>query len=226
MPRPLRLMTWNVRSLRDDRAALVRVLEQCAPDVLFVQEAPRFLRAQSKLAALARESGLVVAAGGRTAAGVALLTTMRTEVSASQSHLLAKTPGLHQRGLAMADLTLGAAQFVAASIHLGLDAAERVRHASVIEAFIDTRPLPAVIAGDFNERSDGSAWQKLAQGRRDVGADHDLPTFSSANPRRRIDTILVPTDWSFVPVSPTEIVDESDLTAATDHRPVIADVMG
>jgi endonuclease/exonuclease/phosphatase family metal-dependent hydrolase len=53
-----------------------------------------------------------------------------------------------------------------------------------------------------------------------------MPTFSSAKPRRRIDTILVPNGWSFVAVSPIEIVDESDLNAATDHRPVIADVMG
>src|SRR4051812_31802072 len=119
-------MTWNVRSLRDDRAALVRVLEQCAPDVLFVEEAPRFLRAQSKLAALAREAGLVVAAGGRPAAGVALLTTMRMKVDAPQSHLLTKTSGLHQRGVALVDLTLGPHQFLAASVHLGLDAAERL----------------------------------------------------------------------------------------------------
>src|SRR4051812_5865611 len=106
-------MTWNVRSLRDDRAALLRVLEQCAPDVLFVQEAPRFLRAQSKLAAFAREAGLVVAAGGRPAAGVALLTTMRIEVNAARSHLLTKTSHLHQRGLALADLILGPHQFLA-----------------------------------------------------------------------------------------------------------------
>ena len=73
MPRPLRLMTWNVRSLRDDRSSVVRVIQRCAPDVLFVQEAPRFFRARSKLAALARESGMVVACGGRPAAGVAIL---------------------------------------------------------------------------------------------------------------------------------------------------------
>ena len=101
VPRPLRLMTWNVRSLRDDRAAVIRVIRACAPDVLFVQEAPRFLRAQSKLAALARESGLVVAAGGRPAAGVALLTTLRVDVDAPASHLLSKAPRLHQRGLAV-----------------------------------------------------------------------------------------------------------------------------
>lgn len=217
-------MTWNVRSLRDYRDAVLRVIRECAPDVLFVQEAPRFLRARSKLAALAREAGLVVAAGGRPAAGVALLTTLRVDVDCARDHLLSKSPRLHQRGLAVAQLTLGDLSFAAASLHLGLDATERQRHASEIEQFLGGGP--AVVAGDFNERSTGPAWQALAAGRTDVGAAADLPTFSTADPRRRIDTILVPTDWRVTPVSPLEILHESDLVAATDHRPVIADVVG
>ncbi len=224
MRRPLRLMTWNVRSLRDDRAAVIRVLRTCAPDVLFVQEAPRFLRAQSKLAALAREAGLVVAAGGRPAAGVALLTTLRVDVDAPASHLLTKTWRLHQRGLAMARLSLGDLSFVAGSLHLGLDGAERRRHASEIAHLLGTGD--SVIAGDFNEGSTGPARRALASGRHDVGAAQDLPTFSTSAPRRRIDTILVPTDWQVTPVSPLEILHESDLVVATDHRPVIADVVG
>lgn len=217
-------MTWNVRSLRDDRAAVLRVLRQCAPDVLFVQEAPRFLRARSALAALARESGLLVAAGGRPAAGVALLTTLRVEVDAPRSHLLTRTPRLHQRGLAVARLTLGDLSFEAASLHLGLDATERQRHAAEIERLLGEGP--SALGGDFNERSTGSAWQALATGRIDVGAPAGVRTYSSAEPRRRIDTILVPADWQVTAVSPLEILHEPDLVAATDHRPVIADVVG
>jgi endonuclease/exonuclease/phosphatase family metal-dependent hydrolase len=217
-------MTWNVRSLRDDRKAVVRIIRICAPDVLFVQEAPRFLRAQSKLAALAREAGLVVAAGGRPAAGVALLTTLRVGVDYPASRLLSKTPRLHQRGLASAQLTVGGISFAAASLHLGLDAPERQRHATEILRTLGSGPT--VMAGDFNERSPNPAWQSLAAGRQDVGAVQDLPTFSTADPRRRIDSLLVPTDWHVTPVSPLEILDESDLRAATDHRPVIADVVG
>ncbi|MCZ3387877.1 MAG: endonuclease/exonuclease/phosphatase family protein [Actinomycetia bacterium] len=217
-------MTWNIRSLRDDRSAVVRILQTCAPDVLYVQEAPRFLRAQSKLAALARAAGLVVASGGRPAAGVALLTTLRVEVNAPSSHLLTKTPRLHQRGLATAELSLGDRRFVAGSLHLGLDADERQLHASEIARWVGAGP--SVIAGDFNEGSNGPAWQALATGHQDVGAAANLATFSTTNPRRRIDTILVPADWQVTPVSPLEILHESDLRAATDHRPVIADVVG
>ncbi len=217
-------MTWNVRSLRDDREAVVRVLRQSAPDVLFVQEAPRFLRAQAKLAALARQSGLVVAAGGRPAAGVALLTTLRIDVDEPANHLLTKTPRLHQRGLAMARLTLGDRSFVGGSIHMGLDAVERRQHATEIVERVGQDC--SIVAGDLNETSSGPAWQTLAIGRRDVGADADLPTFSAKNPRRRIDAILVPDEWTVHAVSPLEIVDESELVAATDHLPVIVDVLG
>jgi endonuclease/exonuclease/phosphatase family metal-dependent hydrolase len=219
-------MTWNVRSLRDDRDAVVGVLVACRPDVLFVQEAPRRFRAQSKLAALAREAGLVVASGGRPAAGVALLTMLRMDVTASWSQLLSKTQGLHQRGLAMADLRLGGLEFSAASLHLGLRDTERERHAAEIEAILGSRSVMSVVAGDFNEASNGAAWQVLGRGRRDVGATLNEQTFPASRPRHRIDTILVPDSWSTTSISPLEIVDESDLLAATDHRPVLADVVG
>jgi endonuclease/exonuclease/phosphatase family metal-dependent hydrolase len=157
---------------------------------------------------------------------VALLVNIRIDVDAPRSHLLFKTKDLHQRGLAVARLTLGERTFAAASLHLGLEGEERQRHASEIQRILATQPMPAVLAGDFNERSNGSAWRALAAGRTDVGAASDLPTFSASDPRRRIDTILVPPDWSVTPISPLEILDESDLIRATDHRPVIADVVG
>ena len=87
MPRPLRLMTWNVRSLRDDREAVIRVLEKAAPDVLFVQEAPRFLRAQSKLAALARQAGLVVAADNQQFLAWCCVPSRRIAVHAAIAHV-------------------------------------------------------------------------------------------------------------------------------------------
>lgn len=226
MPRPLRLMTWNVRSLRDDRAAVVRVLRGCVPDVLFVQEAPRFLRAQSRLAALARESGLVVAAGGKPAAGVALLTTLRVDVDLASDVLLTRTRGLHQRGLALARLTVAGRTFTAASVHLGLDAAERLRHVGEIRSSLASRGLPGVLGGDLNERAGGTAWSSLASGYRDVGAAADRPTFPASAPTARIDALLVPEEWQVAAVSLSDIVGESDLVAATDHRPVVVDVVG
>ena len=131
--------------------------------------------------------------------------------------------------MAVAQLSLGATRFTAVSVHLGLKGDERQRHASeVLHLLQGTKnpQHPAVIAGDFNERSDGPAWQAIGRNRTDVGAAADLPTFSASDPRRRIDTIFTPEPWSVAPISPLEIVDESDLIRATDHRPVIVDVVG
>lgn len=221
----LRLMTWNVRSLRDDRSAVIDVIRRCAPDVLFVQEAPRFLRAQSKLAALARGAGLVVGAGGRPAAGVAVLTTLRVDVDASESHLLGKTAGLHQRGVAVVEASFGGHRFVVASLHLGLKADERQRHADEISAIVDRRGLPAAVAGDFNEGAGGAAWRRLLDGRRDAGEALALPTYPADEPEKRIDTVMVPAAWETTAVSLAETVSDSDLIRATDHRPVVVDVV-
>jgi hypothetical protein len=40
----VRVLGYNIRSMRDDEDALARVIRACAPDVVLVQEAPRFFR--------------------------------------------------------------------------------------------------------------------------------------------------------------------------------------
>ncbi|MFD0632519.1 endonuclease/exonuclease/phosphatase family protein [Catenulispora yoronensis] len=40
MAETVRVLSYNVRSLRDDRAALARVVRGCEPDVVCVQESP------------------------------------------------------------------------------------------------------------------------------------------------------------------------------------------
>ncbi|MHB2023074.1 MAG: endonuclease/exonuclease/phosphatase family protein [Mycobacteriales bacterium] len=76
----MRLLSYNVASLRAGRANVAATIRSYQPDVVAVQEAPRRLRWRSKCAALARESGLVVITGGRTAGGVLLLVALRVSV--------------------------------------------------------------------------------------------------------------------------------------------------
>ena len=72
---PLRVLSYNVHGLRDDRSALVGLIRDLAPDVVIVQEAPRRFRWRHKCAALADDVGMVVAAGGLPALGNLLLDT-------------------------------------------------------------------------------------------------------------------------------------------------------
>src|SRR4051795_12442339 len=57
-----RVLSYNVRGLRDDQAALAEVVRGTDPDVVCVQEAPKYFRWRAKGAALARRWG--VRAGG------------------------------------------------------------------------------------------------------------------------------------------------------------------
>src|SRR6476660_3253462 len=90
----MRVMTWNVRSLRDDAAGVAAVLRSAAPDIVLVQEAPRLWRWRYKCARLARQAGLVVVTGGRPAAGNLILCSMRVAVTSSYDVLRCKLPRL------------------------------------------------------------------------------------------------------------------------------------
>lgn len=67
----IRVLSYNIRSLRDDTDALARVIKACAPDLVLLQEAPRFFRWRKKITRLAAAGDLVLLSGGGTAAGPA-----------------------------------------------------------------------------------------------------------------------------------------------------------
>lgn len=216
-------MSWNVRSLRDDRGAVVRTVRDVAPDVLCLQEAPRFLRSRSRLAGLARDCGLVFICGGRAAAGPALLVSQRVATGSCLEVRFPRTPGRHLRGLAAADVSLGRLRLAVGSVHLGLDADERLGHAGrVRSALAGLGSDLMAVAGDFNEGSDEAAWRRLADGLVDVAerAGMAAPTFPADRPRRRIDAILVSPGVDAAPVP----VAGQQLARASDHRPVVADL--
>ena len=106
---PLRVVSYNVHSQRDDTAALAAVVRAAAPDVVIVQEAPRRFRWRQKCATLAESFGLVVAAGGLPALGNLLLTSLRVRVRDTRCQRYPLTPGRHLRGAAYADCQVGAA---------------------------------------------------------------------------------------------------------------------
>jgi endonuclease/exonuclease/phosphatase family metal-dependent hydrolase len=225
----LRVVSYNVRSLRDDDGALVDVVTQLAPDVLCVQEAPRFLRWRHKLADLAERTGLLVACGGRTTGGPALLTSLRVEVVRTHEWRFAKAPGRFQRGAAVAEARVGGRPFVAVSTHYSLDAVERRRHTDELLGRLNRLDAgPVVLAGDLNETDDAPAWRALVDKRfRDawaVAPRGGAPTFPAAAPTRRIDAVLVDPAFEVHGCGVPEQLDKTLLARATDHLPVVADL--
>ncbi|MEV1008971.1 endonuclease/exonuclease/phosphatase family protein [Streptomyces sp. NPDC049881] len=228
MPADVTLLSYNVRSLRDDTGALARVIRACAPDVVCVQEAPRFAGWRARAARLARAAGLFHVTGGAPSCGTMLLCAPGMAVEWAGDSTLPRTPGLHRRGLAAAVLrTADGTRLGVVSCHLGLRAAERRAHVPLILGRLTALGTPyAVLAGDLNERPDGPASRLLrGGGLRDAWSaapEGGEDTFPARAPDRRIDAVLttpaVRVSGCGVPAGP----DPGDLRRATDHLPVRA----
>ncbi len=168
----LRVVSWNVRDLLGDPLAVHRVLRALAPDVACLQEVPRRPTSRWQAAALARATGLLHVAGGRTSGGTALLVSLRAEVGRAEAFRLpVRGRTTRTRGAVVAEVGMpGTVRVGVASVHLGLDADERVRHAAEVAA------RAAAIGGSPAERSAGAApGPSVRGGRRRVAADVLLP---------------------------------------------------
>ena len=212
----IRVLSYNIRALRDDADAVSSVMRACAPDVVCVQEAPRFLRWRSKRAAIARKAGLVVATANRPA-GLMILVSMRTQVLSTSFRLLSKSPSLHQRAVCAAAVRVGGVALDVASVHFSLDADERRRHLAEIWSALPPDHSSLVVAGDVNETPESPVWRELAATLRDAGGGN---TYSATSPHKRIDGIFVGPGLEVVDC---RVVDDvPGVERASDHLPVLA----
>lgn len=215
----LRVATYNVRDFLDDRSAAARVVRAIDPDVLCLQEVPRRLTTEVRLPSFARECGLYWAGRRRGTGGTAVLTALRVNVHAASAHRLGVRFPDRTRGYAGLEVSLpGTRPVTVVSVHLGLRADERESHAHAIVSRLGPH---AIIAGDLNEGDDGRAFASLASRYRLVSPPR--PTFPSHHPSRVLDVVLAGRDLEVVPGA-EEVLDEADVVAASDHRPVWVDV--
>ena len=227
----VRLLSYNIRSLRDDAAAVARVVRGVRPDVACLQEVPRFGLWRLRRRRLADACGMRIAAG-RRACGLAVLTAPHVRREAREFHLLTADEDLHRRALAIAVLEIEGMRLIAASTHLDLKDEPRLRHAEEILAHLARAraryKAPVILAGDVNEEPGGRTWARLTEELEDAyesapaGGEH---TFSSRTPTRRIDAIF--TDPQFHPTAcgvPEDEALQQLYPSATDHRPLTADL--
>lgn len=224
----VRVVSYNVRALRDDAAAVARVLRDLRPDLCCVQEAPRSLCWRRRNARLARKAGLVHAAGGGGSGGTALLVAGRVRVIDVATDRLPRTRGLAQRAVVHAETEVDGVRVGVACVHLGLAAAERARHLPLARSALERRGLAAsVLAGDLNEGPGGPVWAGLTGS--GAGSYVDAcaqagatgPTFPARDPRARIDGVFV---RGPARVLAARVVGGPDVLVASDHRPVCVDL--
>ncbi|MFB7932175.1 endonuclease/exonuclease/phosphatase family protein [Streptomyces sp. NPDC056039] len=225
----IRVLTYNIRSMRDDTAALARVIRACEPDLVLVQEAPRFFRWRKKLARLARAADLVIVTGGATTTGPAILSSLRAGVERTEDILLPPTPGLHRRGFATAVVRFAGTRIGVLSCHLSLQKDERHEQGGMLlDRLAGMGVEHAIAGGDLNERPDGRTFRLLTEQLTDCraaapwGGEH---TWTPADPYQRIDAIFATKGVEVLGCGvPDGLpgVTGADLRAATDHLPVLA----
>lgn len=220
----LRVLNWNVHGLRDDVGALAATVASSGAHLFVVQEAPRLFRWRSRCAELARRCGMVVVAGGGgDACGNLLLASVAVRVHAARSRRLVFLPGEQPRGAAVAECSLAGARFTALGTHLSLHPAERLRQVPALLAGLPEDGPPLVLAGDLNEQPGGPTWDAFADRLDDAAVSYgdDTPTFSTDNPRRRIDAIWVDRRMT---VERYTVLDTPLVRRASDHFPLVAEV--
>lgn len=236
MPRgpQLRVVSYNVHGLRGPRPALLALLRRLAPDVLVLQETPRW-RWRHHGAALAHSLGLVVAAGGLPAVGNLILADLRVTVKESWAVRFPLTPGRHLRGAAFARCLVAGSPVLVVGSHLSTDPAERPRQARALAAELAANESdPAVLAVDVNDEPGSPTWQTLTGSLVDcasaagppgapgvVGGSGPAPTFPADGPRRRIDAIFADPRLT---VLDHRVVNLPEARRASDHLPVLAEL--
>jgi endonuclease/exonuclease/phosphatase family metal-dependent hydrolase len=219
----VRVLTYNVRSLRDDVDALARLVRAAEPDVVAVQEAPRFARWRSRRAALARRCGLLVATADRTG-GLLVMASLRTQPVAASFRALTSAPGHHLRAVTSATVEVAGARLTVASTHLSTDPAERRRHLPELLDALGRLPGPVVLGADLNEEPTVDVARALDADYPDAWTTAGLPagtgaTSPAADPRRRLDAVRVSRG---VEVLDARVLDGPDAALASDHLPVLA----
>jgi endonuclease/exonuclease/phosphatase family metal-dependent hydrolase len=213
--------------MRDDRAAVARVIRSANPHVVCVQEAPRFARWRSLCAQLARTSGLVVVGGGRPAGANLILSTLGVAVERTVAVRFSTDPGLHRRGTAIALLSLAGARFAVAGTHLDLRPEPRLRHVGELHRAIEEHvpaEVPTIVAGDVNDVPGSPPWEALRAVRVDAFAEAGTgsgDTSTAVDPHQRIDAIFVDRR---VRVRSARVLDDADVLVASDHRPLLAEL--
>lgn len=227
---PFRLVTWNIRKAlgtdrRRDPERIMQVLSGLSADVALLQEADFRLPPRPPVMAPGRieaATGLTPAAfpHGRTSLGWhgnALLTGPGVTVETVAQHDL---PGMEPRGYVEAVLCKAGVRLRVLGVHLGLLRVSRRAQLSAILAHLaKTDPLPVMIAGDFNERSDKVGLGRLAKGYRILSGG---PTWHARHPLFALDRIV--TSREITPVAVTAL--RTGVTAlASDHLPLMADLL-
>ncbi len=224
--RPLRVASYNLRGLKDDGDVAAQVVRRIDPDVLLLQEVPRYPGSSYAIAAFARRAGMFWSGRTRLVSGTSLMTSLRVISSDSRDRRLRVGLRENPRSYTVATVSFpGGPDVTVVSVHLSLVGEQRVEHAGTLlrelaeDVAADGAPL--VLGGDLNEDQSGPAWGVVAAQLQEV--TEDRPTFPASRPQHRLDAVFSRGHRAATPGDPA-LLDGMPLAAATDHLPVWVDL--
>jgi endonuclease/exonuclease/phosphatase family metal-dependent hydrolase len=173
-----------------------------------------------------------VPAVDRRAGGVAVWVRPGVPVAAAAHRVLRRYAGLHVRALALAVVAPAGRPLVVGSIHLDLHAGARLAHTAealdLLRSAADAAGAPRLLAGDVNCAPGSAAWRELTADLVDTGAAAPrgaAATFTARRPRSRIDAVFASSGPAVRGAGvPVDLLDAADVAAASDHRPVLAEI--
>jgi endonuclease/exonuclease/phosphatase family metal-dependent hydrolase len=220
----LRVMTYNILLGGRRGEPLHQVVRSVAPDVLLVNESPKNpLVWKRGCRRLAQRWDMRYVVGGRPAGSNMIAVSRRVAVKGATELVLPQPRLQPRRGVAAAQLRVAGRLLGVVSCHLSLDRDRRLHEARRVLAVAQRLRGPVVVAGDLNEPPSGPTWDLF---RRAGFADHgsrEWRTFPSDDPHRRIDALLVRGHVGVLQHGAPP-VDPHLLAAASDHRPVVAEL--
>lgn len=229
----LRLMSYNVRNCRglDDSVSyerIARIITDANADAVAIQELDSMTTRypqQDVLGNLAALTGMyptyapsIDYAGGKY--GIGMLSRQKP-----LSHRRVPLPCRSEpRSLLIVEFP----NYYFCCTHLSLNAEDRVTDVVIIIDELSRLDKPAFIAGDFNAEPDEPAMQLLAQ-HCTVFAKQPAATFPADDPASEIDYICqygvgTRPQATLIQHHVIEPSESADVTAASDHRPIVADV--
>jgi endonuclease/exonuclease/phosphatase family metal-dependent hydrolase len=218
----VRVVVYNVRGFRDGLNRVANVVRHFEPDVVLLNESgPR-----RRLRRFAREVGMHAAADPwsplRRRVKDAVLVRAPLRVVSSRLHRFPTRSRVYPRGALLAQLGRAGYRFWAVAVHLGLTPAEATRHAEELADLLRGVDGPVLVGGDLNSTPDRAAVRFLSDRFWDawlLGGDVEGDTFPAEDPTARIDYLFVSEG---VAVERVAVPGGPDVRAASDHRPVVA----
>ncbi|ASY67008.1 Endonuclease/exonuclease/phosphatase (plasmid) [Sinorhizobium sojae CCBAU 05684] len=238
MPRPIRLLTYNVHSCfgtdrKLDPGRIAEVIGECKPDIIALQEVD---------VGRARSGGMdqahMIAAHLRMEAhfhpalhlkeeryGDAVLTALPMRLVKAEALPSSGEP----RGALWVEVDIGHVTLQVIVTHLGLGGSERIRQMTTLLGpgwlgGIRQSESRVVLAGDLNAIARSAAYRALAGHLKDaqlLSNAKPRPTFPSRLPLLRLDHVFV---GDGIGVKACRVHDSAMARSASDHLPVLVEL--